>query len=435
MFSRQPRTRGHSKSSDSYDAGAPGFAEGSPEAFLASPDARDVLSISATDPSLSIYSVNGYPLRTALGQRGPWRWITGAFISIIVWMIAAIPSILTPQISGPSRLLVMASLTVFAVVYLVVPPLSWGKTVPVRLSWLGLLFVLSLPIALLPEFGSSGTWMWIFVGVAAAMQGNSRVITWGALIFLALLGLAVELQAGVPPLDSLSQPAVILSVGAMMAAFSRQRETVRVLRVTQHQLAELAVREERNRVARDMHDILGHSLTVIAVKAELAGRLLELAPEKAAAEIADLEDLARGALEDVRATVGGYRGVSILAELTAAKTAFLAAGITAELPRTAEQVPAAAKELFGWVLREGVTNVIRHADAQHCIVTMGQGFLQVDDDGVGPGGHVLSGADFSQDLATSGNGLKGLAERVSAAGASLEVGRSKLGGFRLRVHL
>ena len=113
----------------------------------------------------------------------------------------------------------------------------------------------------------------------------------------------------------------------MMAAFGRVITSMNQLRATQHELARLAVDRERERVARDMHDILGHSLTVITVKAELAGRLVDTDPEAASREIADVEDLARGALADVRSTVSGYRGISLGSEIASARTALAYAGI------------------------------------------------------------------------------------------------------------
>ncbi|WP_125609816.1 sensor histidine kinase [Specibacter cremeus] len=380
-----------------------------------------------TDPTLSIYSVTGYPLRGAWRQRGPRRWFFGAAVAVTVWLVTVVPGIVHSGMTAGERALVLANALAFLAVFVIVPPLSWGRTVPVRIGWLALLFALSLPFLAYRGFGAAGTWLWIFVSVAGGMQGNSRRITTATLLFLGVAALAVGLGGGAPFTEALNQPAVIVSVGAMVAAFARQREAVRVLRLTQHQLAELAVKEERNRVARDMHDILGHSLTVIAVKAELAGRLLETAPEKAAAEVADLEDLARGALDDVRATVSGYRGVNILSELANARTALVAAGIDADLPGAADVVPARNRELFGWVLREGVTNVIRHAGAGRCVVTLGAAFLQIDDDGTGPAAPVAG--------TSGGNGLAGLAERVAAAAGTLEVGRSTLGGYRLRLQL
>lgn len=354
-------------------------------------------------------------------QRAVRRWLFGAVAAMVIWMASTVPLFLVAEPNGWSSGAVLANIAVFMLAFVLVPPLSWGKTLPVRLGWLGLLFALSLPFLMYPEYASSAPWMWIFVAVAGSMQANGRRITSATLLALALLAVVLELRAGVRWPEALIQPVMIISIGAMVGAFSRQNEAIRELRQTQHELAELAVREERNRVARDMHDILGHSLTVIAVKAELAGRLLPIDPGRAAAEIADLEDLARGALEDVRATVGGYRGVSILSELASARTALAAAGIEAELPGAADAVPAKYRELFGWALREGVTNVIRHAGASRCRVGMGARFLQIDDDGVGPcapgtghgGPHPDSAAKISADNDSAarppGNGLRGSA--------------------------
>jgi two-component system sensor histidine kinase DesK len=192
------------------------------------------------------------------------------------------------------------------------------------------------------------------------------------------------------------------------------------------QLVELAVTQERERVGRDVHDILGHSLTVITVKTELAGRLLESLPPgpataRARAEIADVERLAREALADVRATVSGTREVSLIGELAAARSALAAAGISADLPSAVDVVPARYRELFAWALREGVTNVVRHSGAGWCAVHVTADCVEVRDDGRGPAG------------GGTGNGLAGLQARAAKAGARLEVGRAPEGGFLLRV--
>ncbi len=128
----------------------------------------------------------------------------------------------------------------------------------------------------------------------------------------------------------------------------------------------MAVEQERARFARDLHDLLGHSLTVIAIKSELARRVMTNDPDRAAAEVADIERLAREALTDVRATVAGYREVTLSAEISSARSALDAAGLHAELPTAVDDVPGERRELFGWVLREGVTNVVRHSDASGC---------------------------------------------------------------------
>jgi two-component system sensor histidine kinase DesK len=197
------------------------------------------------------------------------------------------------------------------------------------------------------------------------------------------------------------------------------------LALAREEITQLAVADERNRFARDLHDILGHSLTVVAVKAELAGRLIHVDPDRAAAEIADVERLTRDALADVRRAVAGVREVSLAGELVNARSALDAAGIEAHLPSGVDEVPAERRELFGWAVREGVTNVIRHSGAAHCWIRIAAADLDITDDGRGPDNPVSTG----------GHGLAGLGERVTAAGGTLRVGRSPQGGFRLAVDM
>jgi two-component system, NarL family, sensor histidine kinase DesK len=202
------------------------------------------------------------------------------------------------------------------------------------------------------------------------------------------------------------------------------------LAAAREEIARLAVANERNRFARDLHDLLGHSLTVVSVKAELAARLVQLAPERAEAEIGDIQRLAREALADVRSAVGGYRDVSLGAELARAHSALVAAGIEPELPSSPDVVPAGRQELFGWVVREGVTNVVRHSEAKRCWVRLSAQSIEIVDDGRGPGD---PGPDPGP--AGAGSGLRGLRERVSAAGGTVSVGRPPDGGFTLRVSM
>lgn len=371
--------------------------------------------------------------RELLAGRGTRRWFAGAGISCLILLVSNGHDFSASGEPAALKALMWAHLLVFVGMFLVGPPLSWYRGTWFKAALALSFFALSAAFFAYRDTTLGATWLWTFVAVFIASQGLPRLATAVSIGALALGAMFINISQGTDTTNAFSQAVTIGSVGLMMMAFSRQLSTIRELRQTQHELAQLAVREERNRVARDMHDILGHSLTVIAVKAELAGRLLEVAPEKAAAEIADLEDLARGALEDVRATVGGYRGVNVLTELASAKTALAAAGIDAELPGAADNVPARSRELFGWALREGVTNVIRHGDASRCRVSLGARYLQIDDDGVGPGGQDTAGQNPTG--ATAGSGLKGLAERASTAGATLELGRSELGGFRLRLSL
>ena len=184
--------------------------------------------------------------------------------------------------------------------------------------------------------------------------------------------------------------------------------------------ARLALEDERNRFARDLHDILGHSLTVITVKAELANRLIDVDPERARTELDDLERLSRDALTDVRRAVEGYRELTLPGELARARTALSAAEIDADLPNSTDGVPSDRRELFAWTVREGITNVIRHSGARRCSVVLHEHEIEVRDDGRGA------------ELEATGNGLTGLRERAAALGGSV-VTEALEPGFCLKV--
>lgn len=195
------------------------------------------------------------------------------------------------------------------------------------------------------------------------------------------------------------------------------------LRAARDEIATLAVAEERARMARDLHDVLGHSLTTITVKAGLARRILESSgdDQQAIAELRDVEQLSRTALGEVRSTVSGYRKASLAAELVGARVALQAAEIAADLPHAVDNVPAELQEPFAYVLREGVTNVIRHSNATRCAVRLGESWIEVRDDGT-PNGTCSS----------NGHGLGGLKERLAKVGGSLSAGPANEGGFVVR---
>jgi two-component system sensor histidine kinase DesK len=214
---------------------------------------------------------------------------------------------------------------------------------------------------------------------------------------------------------------VVLATFAVLG-FTQLVQRNRQLQAARDEVALLAVEQERERIARDMHDILGHSLTVISVKAELASRLFEVDAARARAEILEVQGLARSALADVRGMVTATRAVTLAGELAGARNAFDAAGIEAEVPATLEGVPDDLRELFAWTIREGATNVLRHAAAARVQVTMTPDTVTIDDDG--------RADDADRGV---GNGLHGLTERARRAGARVETSRSPLGGFRLLV--
>ncbi|QYJ15556.1 hypothetical protein Rxycam_01380 [Rubrobacter xylanophilus DSM 9941] len=223
-----------------------------------------------------------------------------------------------------------------------------------------------------------------------------------------------------------------LALGLWSTTFVGQVATVAQLRAAREELARLAVSEERLRFARDLHDLLGHSLSLITLKSELAGRLLPDTPanERVANELRDLEGVARGALKEVREAVSGYRRLSLDEELAGACAMLEAAGISCRARKEIETLPGDTEGILTWAVREGATNVVRHSRAKGCEIRLIQdGDLiraEVKDDGHGP-----SGAGSG----TGGNGLAGLAERVRASGGHFEAGPLPGGGFRLRADL
>jgi two-component system sensor histidine kinase DesK len=300
--------------------------------------------------------------------------------------------------------------------------LLWRRVEPGSVLVVGTLFALGGLAVLTLHQDGLGT------AVYVAVAGVTLLPRWLSLPFAALLAIGAETLARTVPgwegSDGIAL-SVLLATFAVFGMWTAMRRS-RDLAAAKEENALLMVDQERARMARDLHDILGHSLTVIAVKAELADRLVDVSPERARAEIADIQRLSRDALADVRTTVDGVRELSLPAELARARSALRAAGIEADLPGSTDDVPSEVRELFAWTLREGVTNVVRHSAATRCTVTLGGDRITIADDGRG-----MRAADSS--ALRDGHGLSGLRERAAAAGAHVVVETPPAGGFRLSV--
>jgi two-component system sensor histidine kinase DesK len=311
----------------------------------------------------------------------------------------------------------------FCACYLFALPEAWCKTS--RTFWplfgaLCLLCALELPLARADAFVMC---VFIVVVSVARLGGRAAPLVVGFTLLATFVPWAVpswhdSLSSSVSNGTAISIPMIAL---AMFGFFNVVRGN-QALAEARSELARLAAENERSRIARDLHDLLGHSLTTITVKAGLARRLGETDPGRALKEIAEVEALARRSLADVRAAVANYREVSLAGELASGRELLRAAGIAAELPGAVEVVDPANQELFGWVLREGLTNVVRHAHASVCVVRLTRSSVDIVDDGVGG-------------TAASGSGLAGLQERVAAAGGVVEVGPNLPKGWRLHVEL
>ena len=215
----------------------------------------------------------------------------------------------------------------------------------------------------------------------------------------------------------------VASIGALMAAFGRQVRANRELRAAREELARLAVSEERLRIARDLHDLLGHTLSVIALKSELAGKLVERDPPRASAELRDVQAVTRQALAEVREAVHAYRHLALRDALDGARSALAAAGIDCRVDETELELPDDVEAVLAWAVREATTNVVRHSGARSCEIRVRSdgavAAVEVVDDGAG------------ESPGAGGSGLAGLAERAERVRGRLDAGAPPGGGYRL----
>jgi two-component system sensor histidine kinase DesK len=271
--------------------------------------------------------------------------------------------------------------------------------------------------------GQQVWWLMMYPIVAAGLALAPGVAAAAMAVLIAVGSVAAWLTDGRIDAMFLLQ----ITFGGSALAFRHLTATVAQLRRAREELARAAVNEERLRFARDLHDLLGHSLSTIVLKSELAGRLVPGAPGRAAAEIADVERTARDALQQVRAAVAGYRRPSLVSELAAARELLAAAGIDARIDSPPAALPLAADGLLGWAVREGVTNVVRHSRARSCTIRLtshaGRATVEIVDDG--------SGSDAAG--GEGGCGLAGLIERATAEGGQVDARSTAGGGFKLAV--
>jgi len=313
-----------------------------------------------------------------------------------------------------------AILAAFCACYVIAIPVAVddprGRQVPWLVAALVALAVAEVPFARADSFVMG---VFVVVPAVAALRLRAWPIVAGAVAApLVVPSVIASWHSG----PAWGTAASIALTALALYAFFEVVAGNRALSEARSEIARLAAENERARISRDLHDLLGHSLTTITVKARLARRLGESDPGRALSEIAEVEDLARRALEEVRAAVSGNQTVSLATELATAKAILTAAGVTADIPGASDIVDPAYQELFAWVVREGVTNVVRHAHARTCSIRLAPATVEIVDDGVGS-------------EASCGNGLRGLRERVEAAGSSLTVGSGPGGGWLLCVNI
>ena len=286
----------------------------------------------------------------------------------------------------------------------------------------------ALALVMVPVTGAlagslpSGLTLYPLLAIACATVVPDRA---GPLVLVGIPGLAaltayMRGQDG----DVLTVAWSSLLPGAIVFVMLKLFAVVTQLKETREELARVAVAEERLRFSRDLHDLLGHSMSVIALKAELVRRMAPVDLEAALAQAEEIEQVSRKALAEIREAVSGYRETGLSEELHRARSLLSAARIEPVVRESGPPLPGQAESLLAWVVREGVTNVVRHGTgARHCEIDLDRGSdpvrLTISDDGTG-----------CPAAAGDGNGLRGLTERVTAAGGTLTAEPSG-SGFRL----
>ena len=279
-----------------------------------------------------------------------------------------------------------------------------------------------LGLAYLP-FNSGASCFFIYAASFLAFEEKAST----SFKFIAVVAtvLAVELYLlHSPPVAWFVDVGLLVIIGTLNVYFSQHGRGQKKLLRAQEEIEHLAKIAERERIARDLHDVLGHTLSVIVLKSELASKLVERDPARAKSEMADVEQTARTALAEVRQAIGGYRSNGLIAELAQARATLETAGITVECEQVPIQMPATQESVLSLAVREAVTNVVRHAHAARCRLELktnnGVCRLSIQDDGLGG-------------FQPEGNGLTGMRQRVEALGGTLK--RETHGGTRLHITL
>jgi two-component system sensor histidine kinase DesK len=309
-------------------------------------------------------------------------------------------------------------------------PMRWVGKWMAR-AGLGLLAATGIGLAL--AYGAEPGWLLPMVVVAAAgvctLPMPRAAIVWllGTVVAEGVLvaQLSAQYRAEFAGQEWFWAALSTLLVGALTLNGRQTHVLIDRLHQTRAELAGAAVETERLRFARDLHDLLGHTLSLLVVKAEVAKRSARQDPDAAAREAGEIEQIGRRALAEVREAVTGYRERPFAAELDSARTALADAGVAVSVRAGGTPLPAPADDLFGWVVREAATNVVRHSGARRCEIEVsrvdGVAVLEVRDDGRGGGSQ----------LAAPGRGLSGLSERLAGVGGELVAG-ADADGWHLR---
>lgn len=367
------------------------------------------------------------PAATALERSR--QTTTAATVAWLGWL--AVPAIELVTSARPIVAIVagFAGLAVLAISY--VRLMLWCSTVqPGRFAFH---FVAMLAVVAVGWVLLGGSWPVLVIYVAVVLASAVPTIP-RALAAVIALGAAVTLASAA---DGWSRQGVVAAVltfglGLSLLGWRQLVTTIAELRRARHEAARLALAEERVRIARDLHDLLGRSLTAISLKTELAGRLMPKDPAAAARQLDEIGCTAQASLREVRHVLAAMRSGDLHAEASAAASLLAAAGIEANVDIGVDALPEPVDAVVTCLVREGVTNVVRHSRAAQCRISVQrerEGVIaEVEDDGLNDPALTTHDAD-------GGHGLIGLEERARAIGGDVEVQRPSDGGFVLRARL
>jgi two-component system, NarL family, sensor histidine kinase DesK len=380
------------------------------------------------------------------------QMITASGISVRLWRLYAyfwficllFPILTLIQIrpSGLYLLITASGLIIFVAAYFWIMwphPISDQTRTKLGL-WTSLVLIVALTVLVLFLSIINGTsFLWLFIGVSAiagmTLSFRNAFITVIGLTLLTIVA-NVGMDGGIKTANwfqIIPLALLVRGLGLDMIGFVRLSDALRELQRAREELAHQAVTEERLRMARDLHDLLGHTLSLITMKSELAWRLLKKDPLTATEQVHDVERVARQALRDVREAVAGYRQRTLRGELDGARQILEAAGVECTIEYESQSLPSGIDMVLAWVVREGVTNVIRHTRAQRCLIRITSSYMYVRAEISNDGYPRKEGSTIEW-----GSGLSGLSERVSNAGGKLEVRRqptSNSPGFQLSVEI
>ncbi len=347
------------------------------------------------------------------------------------WLLLALWPLWVFLASGPGLVAVEAALAlvaVFAACWLAIMWRMLGGRAPRLRPW-ALAGMTGSGLALLPLFGAPwayASFVFTISAFAASLGDRAFAAAAGA---TAVVEVLVLVAAEVPLGQVWWVPLVVAAQAATCYGMKHMGLLLVRLQAAYAEVERLAVENERLRFARDLHDTLGHTLTSITIRSQLAARLATADPARAAREMGEVEGTARRALDEVRHAIAGYRTPSLSVELETATQNLEVAGVEVRVSPADGPIPAAAEVLLAWAVREAATNVLRHSRARRCWIELGvsetAASLEVRDDG------RSAGPTDDGDARAPGNGLAGLAERVGDAGGRLEVGTLPDGGYRL----